>query len=122
MKSGKIVLSVKRGSLQGREYVFKKHTRCIIGRADDCDIQLPREYARVDVSRHHCELDINPPSIQVRDLGSRNGTYVNGEKIGQRQALQKPEEADISSFPTYELHDGDEVQVGFNVFEVKEKP
>ncbi|KYC36281.1 hypothetical protein WA1_52005 [Scytonema hofmannii PCC 7110] len=39
-------------------------------------------------SRYHCLLDINPPDIRVRDFGSRNGTYVNGKKIGQRQPKQ----------------------------------
>jgi len=35
-------------------------------------------------------LDINPPDIRVRDFGSKNGTFVNGEKIGQREAYQTP--------------------------------
>jgi pSer/pThr/pTyr-binding forkhead associated (FHA) protein len=40
------------------------------------------------ISRYHCLLDINSPDIRVRDLGSLNGTIVNGKKIGQRQRNQ----------------------------------
>jgi len=33
------------------------------------------------ISRHHCQLDIDPPSLQVRDLGSTNGTFINGKEV-----------------------------------------
>jgi len=121
MNESKITLTVTKGSLQGKEFVFAQPARCIVGRAADCDIQLPREYRAVDISRHHCELDINPPHIQVRDLGSRNGTFVNGQNIGQRPGDRPAEEADFRGCPVRELHNGDEVQVGAIVFEVKEK-
>ncbi|MDF0552306.1 FHA domain-containing protein [Kamptonema sp. UHCC 0994] len=51
-----------------------------------------REENHRTISRYHCLLDINPPDIRVRDFGSKNGTFVNGKKIGQRQANQTPEE------------------------------
>jgi pSer/pThr/pTyr-binding forkhead associated (FHA) protein len=101
-----------RGFLEVKEYVFTEPTRCIIGRAEDCDIQLPSSHGHVDVSRHHCMLEIGPSSVRVRDLGSRNGTFVNGEMIGQRPKNQPLEEANLSEFASVELKDGDELRVG----------
>jgi hypothetical protein len=49
-----------------------------IGRAPDCDLILDRP----EVSRHHAELlRIDPTSYELRDLGSTNGTQVNGTPI-----------------------------------------
>jgi hypothetical protein len=49
-----------------------------IGRHPDNDIVL----AKLDVSRHHAELRRNPDgSVEIIDLGSHHGTYVNGEQI-----------------------------------------
>jgi len=113
-----VTLTVTRGSLPEHEYVFEEPTRCVIGRAADCDIQVPMDYEHADVSRHHCLLDIDPPSIRVRDQGSRNGTFVNGDKIGQRPRNLPPEEADGAVCAVQELKDGDELRVGGVVFEV----
>ncbi len=118
METARITLTVTQGILKGMEYVFEDPTCCFIGRARDCDIQLPPDYAHVDVSRHHCVLEIDPPAILVRDLGSRNGTYVNGEKIGQRPADQAAEQTEWGELPAHELKDGDEIQVGHTVFRV----
>lgn len=118
MNPATITLTVTQGNLQGHAYVFEKPTQCIIGRAQDCAIQLPRDYGYDDISRHHCVLEIDPPTIRVRDLGSRNGTYVNDEKIGQRPAHWPAEEVDPSGFPAHELRDGDQVRVGNTVFRV----
>jgi eukaryotic-like serine/threonine-protein kinase len=118
MKPTAIKLTVAQGSLDKKEYVFAEHTRCTIGRAEDCDIQVPRDFGHADVSRHHCALDIDPPVIRVRDLGSRNGTFVNGEKIGQRSRLQPTAKPDADESPARELRDGDEVQVGHTVLRV----
>jgi pSer/pThr/pTyr-binding forkhead associated (FHA) protein len=117
MKSARVVI-IPHGNLQGKEYVFEAPTRCIIGRADDCDIRLPGDYWHSDISRHHCVLEIDPPAIRVRDLGSRNGTYVNGQKIGQRPPQQTAEAADSRMFADRELKEGDEVQVGREVFRI----
>ncbi len=118
MKPARITLTVTQGNLEGKEYVFEEFTRCIIGRAEDCDIRLPMDWAHADVSRHHCALDIDPPAVGVRDLGSRNGTYVNGEKIGQRPARLAAEEADLSQLVVHESHDGDEIRVGSTILRV----
>jgi serine/threonine protein kinase len=116
--SAKVTLTVTEGSLEGQEFVFDSRTTCIIGRAKDCNPELPDDEAHKTISRYHCLLDIIPPDIRVRDFGSLNGTYVNGEKIGQRQPNQTPEEAAKISFPEYDLKDGDEIKLGNTVFQV----
>ncbi|MGK7876745.1 MAG: protein kinase [Xenococcaceae cyanobacterium] len=116
--SAKITLTVTKGSLQGQKFVCEEHTICIIGRAYDCNPQLPDDEEYRTISRYHCLLDINPPNICVRDFGSKNGTYVNGKKIGQRQPYQTPEEATQINFPVYDLQEGDFIGLGNIVFRV----
>lgn len=113
-----IILKVTKGSLSGKEFVFDETSSCVVGRADDCEPQLPSDEAHRTVSRHHCLLDINPPDICVRDFGSLNGTYVNGKKIGQREKGMSPEEGAKINFPEHDLKNGDEIQVGETVFRV----
>ena len=49
----------------------------VIGRRQDCDLCIPL----MPVSRRHCELDKEREAIRLRDLGSQNGTYLNGKRI-----------------------------------------
>jgi pSer/pThr/pTyr-binding forkhead associated (FHA) protein len=53
----------------------------------------------------------------VRDLGSRNGTHLNGQKIGQRQQ-NLPADATVATQVRQELQDGDELRVCNHVFAV----
>jgi len=52
-----------------------------IGRRQDCDMCIPLSV----VSRRHCEIYIEYNKVAVRDLKSRNGTFVNGESIEDTQ-------------------------------------
>jgi len=113
-----ITLTVTRGSLKGQKFVFSQKVQCLIGRARDCTIQLQREPGQLDISRHHCVLEIEPSRVQVRDLGSLNGTFVNGRMIGQRSPQEPPEDSTCRDLPAYPLHSGDQVQVGGVVFRV----
>lgn len=106
----KITLTVTQGKLPGRQYIFDSRTTCIIGRSADCNPQLPDDEDHRTISRYHCLLDINPPDIRIRDFGSKNGTYVNGKKIGQRESHQTPQEGAKLKFPEYDLLSGDEVK------------
>lgn len=80
--SAKVILTITKGNLKGQKFEFDSRTTCIIGRADDCYPKIPDDEYHRTISRYHCLLDINPPNIRVRDFGSKNGTFVNGQKIG----------------------------------------
>jgi len=49
----------------------------VIGRSVECDLRI----AILDVSRRHCRLIRDDCSLEVEDLGSTNGTYLNGERV-----------------------------------------
>ncbi|MGA5290152.1 protein kinase domain-containing protein [Streptomyces pseudogriseolus] len=87
-----------------RTFVFHEPAVFVVGRSADCGLRVPADDRRV--SRRHCAVDIDPPTARVRDLGSRNGTYVNGVRL-------PPD----GSRP-YELADGDELRLGGVVVEV----
>lgn len=53
------------------------HQRVLVGRAAEADLQLIDE----KVSREHCVFEAQGSAVVVRDLGSRNGTWVNGERL-----------------------------------------
>lgn len=113
----KITLTITQGTLSGKQYSFDSRSTCIIGRNHDCNLQLANEID-MTISRYHCLLDINPPDIRVRDLGSLNGTFVNGKKIGQRKRHQTAQEGLKLNFPQYDLQDGDEIKVGDILFKI----
>ena len=50
-----------------------------IGRSEECDIALPDD----SVSRVHARLDRNGEGWMLVDLGSTNGTFVNGQRVGE---------------------------------------
>jgi pSer/pThr/pTyr-binding forkhead associated (FHA) protein len=54
-----------------------------IGRAEDCQLK-PRSDL---ISRHHCVLVVEDRLVAVRDFGSKNGTYVNGDRVSVEQPL-----------------------------------
>ncbi len=112
--SGEIVLKIKKGAFPGKEFFFRHRTLCTVGRSEDCYLQFPQ----ADVSRRHCLLDIDPPHARIRDLGSRNGTYVNGALIGHRLTEQTPDTGDLSAMPEWELQAGDEIRIGGTVLAV----
>lgn len=114
----KITLKVTHGKLKGQEFVFDERTSCILGRAKDCQPQVPDDEDHKTISRYHCLLDIDPPDIRVRDFGSLNGTCVNGKKIGQREDGKTPEEGRQQSFPEHDLKDGDELKLVDTTFRV----
>src|SRR5262249_54179097 len=116
--AARVTLTVIEDRVKWKEYVFTDRTVCTVGRAADCYLQLPNDMSHWDISRHHCLFDIDPPSVRVRDLGSRNGTYVNGRRIGKRARYQSPEAAVGFDLPEYPLHEGDEVRLGGAIMRV----
>ncbi len=53
----------------------------VIGRREDCDLRIPVG----DVSRKHCRLVRTDDGIRIEDLGSSNGTYVNGQRVQESE-------------------------------------
>uniref|UniRef100_UPI00366DA0CF protein kinase domain-containing protein n=1 Tax=Plantactinospora solaniradicis TaxID=1723736 RepID=UPI00366DA0CF len=80
-----------------RKLDFADPATVLVGRAATCDLRLDEP----QVSRRHCLIEIDPPQVRVRDLGSRNGTQVNGTAVLER-----------------ELATGDAIQVGDAVIRV----
>lgn len=76
-----VKLTVLTGPHRGERFCFRGATLCTLGRAHDCFVRLAGGEKDLAISRHHCQLDINPPCVLVQDLGSANGTYVNGKKL-----------------------------------------
>jgi pSer/pThr/pTyr-binding forkhead associated (FHA) protein len=93
-----VKLLVVHGRPQGKSFLFPPG-EYIFGRGPECHIQPNSDW----VSRQHCILRVTPESVFIRDLGSRNGTLVNGHRV--RGQLQ--------------LGHGDQLQVGPLVFEIR---
>lgn len=77
------------GQDQGK-YALEKD-RMVVGRDPACEITIDN----LGISRQHCAFEIRGDSFLIQDLGSSNGTYVNGKKVSQ-----------------FFLNDGDEVVIG----------
>jgi pSer/pThr/pTyr-binding forkhead associated (FHA) protein len=114
----RITLTAENGPLKGKDYVFTRNQRCLVGRSKDCDFQLPEVFVFMTVSRHHCLLDVDPPRISVLDLGSRNGTYINGQRICPYEDPDGFGGALDASSAQYELVDGDELRLADMAFTV----
>jgi pSer/pThr/pTyr-binding forkhead associated (FHA) protein len=117
MVAATVTLTVTAGSHAGKRFTFSKPEHCVAGRAADCSVQLVGAFEDALLSRHHCAFDIDPPHVHVRDLGSRNGTFVNGQRIGYRDFPIPPEPAAVTAAEV-ELHDGDELCLGPIPFKV----
>jgi pSer/pThr/pTyr-binding forkhead associated (FHA) protein len=83
-------LTVVTGPHRGKKFCFCGPKSCLLGRADDCLIRLAGTERDQLVSRHHCLLSIDPPVIQIKDLGSQNGTFVNGRMVGSEDICLTP--------------------------------
>ncbi len=104
-----VSLSVTKGPAKGEVFTFTEHDTFLFGRHPDCHATFPDDSR---VSRHHFILEACPPKASLRDLGSLNGTYVNGEKWGARKAGESPEEGAKRQYPTVDLKNGDTIVVG----------
>jgi len=71
-----VKLKVMHGPSAGKEIKIPK-ALFAIGRADECHLR-PKSDA---ISRRHCEIEIKEAQAVVRDCGSKNGTYVNGDRV-----------------------------------------
>ncbi|MHC4061286.1 MAG: FHA domain-containing protein [Planctomycetota bacterium] len=71
-----LVLFKKNGS---RKSFTLPSSVTVIGRRSDCDLYAPL----TSVSKRHCQLHCDQGILKIRDLGSRNGTYLNGKRINE---------------------------------------
>lgn len=94
-----VTLRVLSGPHAGRSFIFDQHDTFLIGRSDTAHLCLPDDRY---FSRNHCILEIAPPRCFLRDLGSTNGTYVNGLKVQEAY-----------------LRNGDRIQGGQTVLSVE---
>jgi hypothetical protein len=85
---------VGQGALAGARYRLELPVT-VIGRAEDCDVQIPDERA----SRHHAEVRREPWRYLLTDLGSRNGTRVNGDLLDGPHHLQNGDTILIATTP-----------------------
>ena len=85
------------GKYQGGEYPLSGTGDLVIGRASDLDMVLIEDM----VSRKHAKLHIGPAELTISDLGSTNGTFVNGEKV-----------------KTAKLKEGDRILIGTSILKL----
>lgn len=67
--------------------VFPLEDATLVGRSKECDIHL----AAAHLSRRHAELQVIDGLLYVKDLGSSNGTFLNGEKITESRVRRGDE-------------------------------
>ena len=77
-----VKLKVLRGASAGKE-VGIRGAKFFIGRSEECQLRANSDA----ISRRHCAITVSDTEIAIQDLGSRNGTYVNGERIEKRHSL-----------------------------------
>jgi serine/threonine-protein kinase len=97
-----ITLTVSAGPYTGQTFTFDRPERFLIGRSNKAHFRLePEQDKDLRVSRMHFLIEVNPPLARLHDLNSRNGTYVNGQRV-----------------TSVELSNGDEIRAGQTVLRV----
>lgn len=91
-------LRITKGQRTGYLKQITKPERVLIGRDASCDLSIPDDPL---LSRQHCLIEITNSGIKAIDLKSRNGTFVSGQRIGEK---------------ILNLHD--EIRVGSHVFQI----
>jgi serine/threonine-protein kinase len=98
-----IALTVTEGPHQGRVFTFRDHDMFLVGRSPDAHFCLPERDPYF--SRVHFMVEVNPPLCRLVDMGGRNGTFVNGQRVS-----------------AVDLHDGDRIQGGATTLRVSLVP
>ncbi len=85
------------GKYQGGEFPLRPHREIVIGRSSELDMVLVEDM----VSRKHAKIVTADSIVTIQDLGSTNGTFVNGEKVR-----------------TSEIKDGDRILIGTSIIKL----
>ncbi len=85
------------GKHQGSEYVLEDPMTVGVGRSSESDLMLVEGM----VSREHAKFELSAAHLSIADLGSTNGTFVNGERVATRK-----------------LQEGDRVLIGTTILKV----
>src|SRR6478609_11433856 len=95
----------------GRELITLSGQRVTVGKASTNSVSLEHDST---VSRLHAVLENHGFAWSVRDVGSRNGTYLNGEKISAERVLRSGDELRVggSRLIFWEVKEGDETASG----------
>ncbi|HEV3258922.1 MAG TPA: FHA domain-containing protein [Gemmataceae bacterium] len=81
------------GGKPAREIVLNQ-TDFLIGRGTDCDLRLNES----TISRHHCILHQTAAEASLIDLGSSNGTFLNGQRVRSQAVLHSGDKLDMGSY------------------------
>lgn len=84
------LLIAQAGPLEGQRW--KINVPLTLGREKDCHIIIPLR----QVSRHHSRVSPSPDGAIIEDLGSKNGTYLNGNLVQEPTILTDGDEIQIS--------------------------
>ena len=71
------------GKYQGGEFPLRPNREIIIGRSSDLDMVLVEDM----VSRKHAKISTDDETVSIQDLGSTNGTFVNGVRLTSNRRL-----------------------------------
>jgi serine/threonine-protein kinase len=86
-----LTLTAVEGPHKGEVFTFADHEIFLAGRSRTAHLRLMDDHC----SRSHFLVEFNPPDCRLTDLGSRNGTWVNGQRV-----------------QSVDLHDGDVIKAG----------
>jgi pSer/pThr/pTyr-binding forkhead associated (FHA) protein len=95
-------LTVLTGPHKNEKFCFCGLARCLIGRAEDCFVRLAGTPRDTLISRHHCQLILEPPVLTLNDLASSNGTFINGTRVN---SVELP----LTSAATWQSLDADSI-------------
>ena len=71
------------GKYQGGEFPLRPHREIIIGRSSELDMVLVEDM----VSRKHAKITTDDKVVTIQDLGSTNGTFLNGVRLERPRRL-----------------------------------
>lgn len=102
-------LTVLTGTAAGQMYRIPEG-RSVIGRAQQVELRIAEE----GVSRRHACVRREGDVVLIDDLGSVNGTYVNGERIGEGRILEEGDKIQVGPMTVLRFAHHDEIDEGFH--------